>query len=50
VVSLLAWVFDDVEDAHVWARFPALRMLTSSARLMGFVGGGTVPMNCERTV
>lgn len=23
-------VFDDVEDAHVWGRFPALKMLTTS--------------------
>jgi hypothetical protein len=43
-----AGLFDDVEDAHVWARFPALRVPTTNAGLVGFVGGGTVPTNCQR--
>jgi hypothetical protein len=43
-------MFDDVEDAHVWARFPALRVPTTGTGLMGIVGGGTVPTNRQGTV
>jgi hypothetical protein len=38
-------VFNDVEDAHVWARHPALEVLTSRAGLARFVGGGTMTTN-----
>jgi hypothetical protein len=37
-------LFDGIEGAHVRAGFAALRVLTSGVDLMGFVGGGSLPM------
>jgi hypothetical protein len=39
-------MFDDVEDAHVWARFPALRVPTTNAGLVGSLAAAP----CRRTV
>jgi len=39
------WLFDDIEDAHVWARCPALRMLMRSAWVMGSLAAAP----CQRT-